>query len=55
MVASPLGLAEPLSTAESARTVVGGEVVTLGTSPGVVKESTAPKLVPTELEAMAQT
>jgi hypothetical protein len=48
-----LGLAVPLSVAESLTTLVAGSVVTEGDAI-VVNDNTAPKLRPTAFEAMAQ-
>jgi uncharacterized membrane protein HdeD (DUF308 family) len=53
VVAASIGLAEPFSLAVVLATVVAAEVVTAGTA-AVVNESTEPKEVPTEFEAIAQ-
>ena len=53
MVALPAGLALPLSVAAELVTAVAASDVTTG-APGVVKDITAPKLVPAALLAMAQ-
>ena len=48
-----MGFADPFKVAEVDVTSVAAAVVVVGTL-GVVNESTAPKPVPSELEAMAQ-
>jgi hypothetical protein len=46
VVASPLGLAKPLSVVVVPVVSVGAEVVTVGGIAGVVNDSTAPNEVP---------
>jgi hypothetical protein len=53
VVASWFGLAEPFSVAPVLDTEVAAAVTTVGAA-DVVNDITAPKLVPTEFEAMAQ-
>jgi hypothetical protein len=52
-VASWFGLADPFSVAPVLDTEVAAVVTTVGAA-AVVNDISAPKLVPTELEAMAQ-
>src|SRR5437868_6620206 len=54
VVAPPSGLAEPLSVAEKAATLVAASVVTDGACAWVVKLKSDPTVVPSEFWAMAQ-
>jgi hypothetical protein len=53
-VASPPGLAEPLSWPVVPVSKVADEVTTVGSAAVVVNESTAPNAVPKLFDAMAQ-
>ena len=54
MVASPLGLAKPLSVVVVPVVSVGAEVVTVGGIAGVVNDTSAPNVVPYTLLPIAQ-